>query len=111
METLIEQPPELIMQQIQAWAIEQGRIQGASLADCLFHALRKIFQFGALRLVEPRIVDAYLDRLAPLALEACPAEERENLATHLKSMREMRTLSTSSVGMVESIAKQQPTAA
>lgn len=111
METLIAQPPELIMQQIQAWAVEQGRIQGATLADCLFHALRKIFQFGALRLVEPRIVDAYLDRLAPLALQACPAEERENLAIHVKSMREMRTLSTSSIGTVESIAKQQAPAA
>jgi len=98
METLIGEDPALTMRQIAAWAVDQGRIHDVPLTDCLFHALRKVHEFASLQLIEPPLVGAYLDRMTPLALEICAPEDRELLATHLKSMREMQGMGGGSAG-------------
>lgn len=96
LETLMTQPPELLMKQIHAWTLEQARHQEASQADYLFHALRKVHVFSLLRLVDRAALDAYLDRVVPLALEVCPAEDREMLRASLVGMRDSLVLGGSS---------------
>lgn len=95
-ETLMTQPPELLIKQIHAWTLEQARHQEASQSDYLFHALKKVYLFSVLKLVDRTALDSYLDRVVPLALQVCPPEERETLRTSLVSMRESLVLGGSS---------------
>ena len=67
--TLMEQPPELLMRQVHAWIVEQGRMQAAPVADFLFHALKKVFMVGELKLIDRAAVLEYLDRVEPVALQ------------------------------------------
>ena len=87
-ETLMQQPPQLMMKQVHAWAVEQARYQGVSLSDCLFHALKKVYLFASLKLVERTMLEKYLNGVMPLAMEACPADERDALRTNLIAMRD-----------------------
>jgi hypothetical protein len=87
-DTLITQPPEVLVKTIHAWTVEQSRHHDATQGDFLFHALRKVYLFSVLKLVEPATLGAYLDRLVPLALQACPADEREVLRASVAAMRE-----------------------
>ena len=93
-ETLMSQPPELLMRQIHSWAVEQARLQDASQSDCLFHALRKVFMLGTLKLIERGVLDTYLDRVVALAMQICPPGEREVLQTNLTAMRNSLSLSS-----------------
>jgi hypothetical protein len=86
-ETLMAHPPELLIRQIHAWTVDQARHQEASQSDFLFHALRKVYVFSLLKLVDRAALDTYLDRVVPLALQVCPAGERETLRTSLAGMR------------------------
>jgi len=95
-QTLMEQPPQLMMKQVNAWAVEQGRLQDASMSDFLFHALKKIYLFASLKLVERTAVERYLNSVFPLAMEACPAEERELLRKNLIALRDSADLLASS---------------
>jgi hypothetical protein len=90
--TLMSQPPQLLMREVRGWALEQSRMQTASMSDFLFHALRKVHLVGALKLIEREVADAYLTAVIPLALEACPPEERELLKTNLFTLRDSREL-------------------
>lgn len=91
-ETLMVHPPELMMKQIHAWSVEQARHQEASLSDFLFHALRKVYVFSLLKLVDRAVMDTYFDRLMPLALEICPPAERDLLRTNIGGMRQSMVL-------------------
>src|SRR5688572_23473753 len=93
------QPPELLMKQIHAWTLEQSRHQSASQSDYLFHALKKVYFFSVLKLIDRGALDAYLDRVVPLALQVCPADERDTLRTSLVGMRDSLVIggSTSTV--------------
>lgn len=86
-EILMTQPPALLMQQMNAFAVEQGRIQGASMADCLFHALKKVHMISTLRLIDHASLERYLNRVIPLALAACPETDRETLKVNLANLR------------------------
>ncbi|HSP16100.1 MAG TPA: DUF4388 domain-containing protein [Thermoanaerobaculia bacterium] len=86
-QVLMTQPPALLMKQMNAFAIEQGRIQGASMADCLFHALKKVHMISTLRLIEHGALERYLNGVIPMALAACPAEDRETLKANLANLR------------------------
>jgi len=90
--TLMVRPPELLIRQIHAWTLDQSRHQEASQSDFLFHALRKVYLFSVLKLVDRAALDAYLDSVIPLALQVCPAEEREVLRTSVAGMRESMVL-------------------
>jgi len=91
-ELLMAQPPELLMKQIHAWTVEQSRYHSAAQSDFLFHALKKVYLFSVLRLIEREALDAYLDRVVPLALQVCPADERETLRISLAGMRDSMIL-------------------
>jgi hypothetical protein len=94
-ETLIQQPPELVIREIHSWALEQSRLQSAPVVDCLFHAVKKIHAFGTLKLLERTIVDQYVTRLIPLAVDACPPEHREVLRVNLEAMKNAVSTDTS----------------
>ena len=100
--TLMEQPPELFMRQVHAWTLEQGRMQAAPMADFLFHALKKVFMVGELKLIDRAAVLAYLDRVEPLALQLCPAEDRDLLKANLAAMRLSRNISTARIDLTAS---------
>src|SRR5262249_14395356 len=96
-ETLMGQPPELLMRQVHAWIIEQSRMQSAPVSDFIFHALKKIFMIGELKLIDRGAVLAYLDRIEPLALQICPESDRELLKTNLAAMRTARNITLTKV--------------
>ena len=98
-ETLMEQPPELFMRQIHAWIVEQSRLQKAPISDFLFHALKKVFLIGELKLIDRAAVLAYLDRLEPLALQLCPESDRALLKTNLAAMRDTRNITSTKVDL------------
>jgi hypothetical protein len=91
-EFLMAQPPELLMKQIHAWTIEQSRYHAAAQSDFLFHALKKVYLFSVLKLLDRAAIDQYLDRVVPLALQVCPGEEREQLRISLAGMRDSMIL-------------------
>jgi hypothetical protein len=91
-ETLISAPPELVMKQIQGWAVEQARYQSATQSDLFFHAIRKMKLVSVLKLVDRIKMENFLERLYPLAIESCPAEERETLQKSLASMHDSVTI-------------------
>ena len=100
-ETLMAQPPELLIRQIHAWTLEQSRHQSASQSDFLFHALKKVYLFSVLKLIEREVLDPYLDRVVPLALQVCPPDERETLRTSVAGMREAMILGGSTSTVVQ----------
>src|SRR5205085_3406793 len=68
-EMLMQQPPELFMRQVHAWVVEQGRLQPAPVSDFLFHALKKVFMVGELKLIDRAVMLSFLDRVQPVALQ------------------------------------------
>jgi hypothetical protein len=98
-ETLMEQPPELFMRQVHAWIVEQGRLQAAPVSDFIFHALKKVFMVGELKLIDRSAVLAYLDRVEPLALQICPPGDRDVLKKNLEAMRISRSMSSARVDL------------
>jgi len=97
--TLMTQPPQMLMREIQTWAVEQSHLQSASMSDFLFHALRKVHLVSALKLIDRATVDAYLTTVIPLALEACPPDERELLRTNLVTLRDSREISSTATAV------------
>lgn len=110
-ETLMAHPPELLVKQIHSWTVDQSRHQQASQSDFLFHALRKVYVFSLLKLVDRGALGAYLDRVVPLALQVCPPGERENLRTSLAGMRESMVLGGSHSSVVQMSRTEGPAAA
>jgi hypothetical protein len=100
-ETVMVQPPQLLMRQIHAWAVEQSRVQSAAMCDFLFHALRKIHTVGALELVDRTTLDGFMTRLVPLAMQACPVDERDLLKANLIAMRDSRSLRVTAVDILQ----------
>jgi hypothetical protein len=103
--TLIGQPPQVLMQEVRVWAVGQSRLQSASMSDLLFHALRKVHLVGALKLIDRAAADAYLASVIPLALEACPPEERELLKTNLITLRSSRDINAGGSSMAVPISR------
>ncbi|HEY3053716.1 MAG TPA: DUF4388 domain-containing protein [Thermoanaerobaculia bacterium] len=93
-QTLMGFPPDLLIKQINAWALEQGRIQGAGMADCLFHALKKVHMISTLKLIEQGPLEGYLNTVLPYALRLCPPEDREELKKNLASLRQSLNFSS-----------------
>ena len=89
------------MKQVHAWAVEQSRFQQISMSDCLFHALKKIYLFAMLKLLDRSAVEAYLNSVFPLAMEICPPDEREILRTNLVAMRDSASAALVSTSMID----------
>jgi hypothetical protein len=89
---LMRLPPAFVSQQIVSWCVRQVEVQGGALAlgELLFHSSRKIHMMGDFELIGAAELDVFLRSLAPLLLEACPAEGREQLALGLSRLDESR---------------------
>ena len=86
--TLMNQPPQTLMQEIHTWAVEQSRNQSASMSDFLFYALRKVYLVSALKLIDRKEIERFLNTVIPLAMEICPPGERESLRMSLTTLRD-----------------------
>lgn len=108
--TLMAHPPQVLMRVIRSWSAEQSRMQTASMSDLFFHALRKVHLVSALKLIDRTAVDMYLSAVIPLALEECPAEEREVLSTNLAALRDSLNISGAAVHLahVEALGGVKP---
>ncbi|HEX7705495.1 MAG TPA: DUF4388 domain-containing protein [Thermoanaerobaculia bacterium] len=89
---LMAQPPDVVMQRVSDWSVERHKSQSVPVSDGLFHALKKIFMTGELRLLDRTAVADYLDRVMTIALRICPQEDRDQLRSSLVSMRASRQL-------------------
>ncbi len=98
------EPPQLMMKQIHSWAVEQSRFQQAAMSDFLFHALKKIYLFASLKLLDRAAVEGYLNKVIPLAMQACPPDEREALRTNLVALRDSADLLASASGAVVDVS-------
>jgi len=93
-ETLMTQPPSLLMRQIHAWANEQGRYSSdVTRADLLFHALRKVYLINVLKLIDKASLENYFAQVVPLAMQVCPADEREALRSNIAGLSDMLAIS------------------
>ncbi|HEY6843508.1 MAG TPA: hypothetical protein VI391_05020, partial [Thermoanaerobaculia bacterium] len=100
-ETLMVQPPQVAMKQVHGWAVEQSRLQQVSMADCLFHALNKIYSFATLKLIDRAMIEKYMGGIVPIAMEICPAEDRDALRTNLIAMRDTASAALVGTNLVE----------
>lgn len=111
LELLMQQPPQILMRQVNGWAQEQARLQAASMSDLLYHALKKIFVFSTLRLIDRAAIEKYVQALTPMALQLCPPEDRALLQTNLAAMRDAQILSAPAVDLAKpTIGVQKPKA-
>lgn len=99
LETLMTEPPQLLMRQVNSWMLEQSRLQPLPLSDFLFHALKKVYLTGELKLLDRKTIGGFLDTLIPLAMQLCPAEEREALRSSLIAMRDSRSIAPTKVDL------------
>lgn len=107
-QTMIAQPPQLLMKQVRTWALEQSRLQSVSMSDLLFHALKKVQLMSNLKLLDRAVLDAYLTTAIPLALQICPPGERELLQSNLLALRDERSFTSATVDISRSQQQQQP---
>ena len=89
--TLMAQPPEILMQHVSTWSVEQARLHAAPIHNFLLLALKKVYVTGELGLLDREAVANYLDRVTTIALRVCPVEDRDALRNGLLSMRMSRT--------------------
>src|SRR6266446_8801556 len=90
--TLMAQPPDVGMQQVGNWAVEQNRVHAAPIADLLLLAMKKFYLIGELNLLDREAVAGYLDRVTTIALRLCPVDDRSTLRTNVTMMRMSRDI-------------------
>jgi hypothetical protein len=89
---LMAQPPEVVMQHVGTWSVEQARKHAAPVSDLLVHALKKIYIMGELNLLDREAIANYLDRVTGFAIRLCANdEERAQLRSKLTAMRVSKT--------------------
>jgi hypothetical protein len=85
---LMAQPPEVVMQYVGTWSVEQARKHEAQVSDLLVHALKKIYIMGELNLLDREAIANYLDRVTGPAIRLCSTDdERAQLRAKLTKMR------------------------
>jgi len=91
-ETLTEFPPELTAEALNAWALTQFRLSetGETLADLLFHAIKKIQAFEEFNLLPQEKFVGFLADVADHLLSVVPPAEQERLVGMLAYLREGR---------------------
>ena len=88
---LMAHPPEVLMQHVGNWAVQQARQSSVLMCDLLLHAMQKVYVMGEVGLLDREAVANYLDRVTTLALRICPPEEKDQLRNNLAVMRMSRT--------------------
>jgi hypothetical protein len=91
---LLNSPPQLVAEAVEAWAAEQyhGESENTSIADYLFHAMKKLHLMGEYNLVEQETLSTYLTDLGALLLAICPEDERGLLAQSFSRLGRSETL-------------------
>jgi len=99
---LFSQTPALMASEIGAWVAAQyeGQAPAASVADYLFHALKKIHLMSELQLVSTESMASYMEPLKQLILEWCPGEERETLRERLSLLGTAETALAAPVAFI-----------
>jgi hypothetical protein len=87
---LMAQPPDVVMQRVSDWSMERHKSQSVSVSDGLYHALKKIFLTGEMKLLDRTAVADYLDRVMTIALRICPEDDRAHLRSNLVALRTSR---------------------
>ena len=86
-EALVVIPPEHVASEIQSWVRAQRQASPATAtSEFLFHALRKLYLFGELGVVDALRAETFFDWLLPLVLESAPHDERPRLRARIASM-------------------------
>ena len=97
---LMAQPPEVLMQHVGSWSVEQSAAQSRSVADLLLHALKKVNAPAELGLLDREAMANYLDRISTIAIRLCPAEQRNQLRSSISAMRISRGTSSGIIPIV-----------
>ena len=83
---LMAQPPEVLMQQVGTWSVEQSHVQSRSVGELLLHALKKVNAPAELGLLDREAMANYLDRVSTIAIRLCPVEDRNQLRANISAM-------------------------
>ena len=99
---LLEQPAELVAVEINKWTSGQigGSATKASVSDYFFHALRKLYEMGGLKLVSEGRLASLLKEAGSRLLSFCPAGERGQFATSLEHLGQSEGVLTPAVTML-----------
>lgn len=96
MELLMGQPAELLAPQILAWVGNQCSAGDArnSMADYLYHTLKKLHLLAEFNLVDAEPLRKYLKDLSQHLMAVCPEEERDRLQLQVGNLGESESLAT-----------------
>src|ERR1043165_6241954 len=94
---LMAQPPEILMQHVGTWSVEQSHAQARPVGELLLHALQKVNAPAELGLLDRKAMANYLDRISTIAIRLCPLEERNQLRASISAMRIEKMTSSSGV--------------
>lgn len=83
-EVLLRCEPEVAAGEIQGWLA--GQTAGASISDCLFHAMKKLHLMVEFNLIDEQALELYLAKLGEIVLGLCPEQEREMLGQNLENL-------------------------
>ena len=108
---LMAQPPDVVMQRVASWSVEQSARKSSPVSDFLLYALKKVYITGELKLLDRGAVADYLDRVSTIALRICPVEERDRLRRDVTTMRmsgETNIRFESSITRIPTLSGQTP---
>jgi len=106
MELLLQQPAALIAAEVRTWAGQQAAaMPDVSLADLLFHAVRKVAGMGQFELVSNESLGARVKEMGQAVLPFCPPEDREVLRQNLEKLA-MAPPSAASLSGVETLRRE-----
>ena len=109
MELLLQQPATLIAAEVRTWAGQQAAaMPDVSLADLLFHAVRKVAGMGQFELVSNESLGTRVKEMGQAVLPFCPPEDREVLRQNLEKLA-MAPPSAASLSGVE-VLRREPSA-
>lgn len=99
---LLNGPPQLVAAEVVSWVSSQyqGNAGSASYSEYLYHAVKKLYDMGGLKLVPEARLTQYLEELKQLVVEYCPEEERDVLADELTRLGQTDTALTPAVGFI-----------
>jgi len=99
---LVRHPPELTANEIQNWTAEQHHLSGsaAPTSDYFFHCVKKLHLLAEYKLIGAPTIRPFLERVATLLLQACPAEDRELFTNNVRRMAAADTHLSSAVGLL-----------
>jgi len=95
---LLRCPPQVAAGEILGWLTSQRFATASSppVADCLFHAIKKLHLMAEFDLIDKEPFDGYLNGLGEIVLRFCPEQDRQDLAERLGGLRQPTDRATAS---------------